>query len=398
MKIPEKINQAAVKHFIPDWERTGDRAVRIRYGMLAGWTSIIVTVVLFVLKMVMGLASGSISVVADAFHLLSHLANSILLVVTFWVESKPATADTPFGHGRMEHVGPLIMSVFLFVSGIHIGERSVHQALHPEPVHYWTALPWILLATVFVKWWMEQFVRDLGNRTGSTAILTNAGHQRIEAVSTLTVIAGLLIGHFFQLHQADGFIGIGVSAWLLYLGYTHGRHAVIPLLGKAPDKELIRRIRESARAVDGIEDIHEIIVHDYGSMVLISLHGEIPEKYGPARIHEITERCEARLKSRFGGEVVCHSDPLPEMSPEIEAVESRFREIVSEDPRITGFHDFRVVSGSEEKIIIVADIDVNEDVPESEFDEIAADLEKRTHRMVPNLAYCSFYVTPKFAY
>ena len=212
------------------------------------------------------------------------------------------------------------------------------------------------------------------------------------------VVAGLIMGNYLHFSRADGYIGIAVSVWLLYLGYTHGRHAIIPLLGKAPDKEMIKRIRDTARSVDGISDVHEIIVHDYGSMYSISLHGEMPEKFGPVRMHEIAERCERKLREQFGGEVVCHSDPLPEKTPELEAIEDKFKKIVAEDPRIISYHDFRIISESETQIIIAADIDVREEIPVSEFQEIAGDLEARAHNIVTNLAYCSFYVTPKFAY
>jgi cation diffusion facilitator family transporter len=398
LKMFEKTNQRLSALFIPDFGNTGDNQVRIRHGLLAGWASIGMTFLLFTLKMALGLKSGSISVIADAFHLLSHLANSIILVVTFWLTGKPATAKTPFGHGRMEHVGPLIMSIFLFVSGIQIGERSVHQVIDPHEIHYWPALPWILLATVFVKEWMRQFVLFLGNRVRSNTILANAHHQRIEAVSTLTVIAGLLTGHFFHLPKVDGYIGIIVSVWLLYFGYTHACHAVIPLLGKAPDKDLLQRIRETARSVEGVEDVHEIIVHDYGSMYLISLHVEIHETYGPANIHEIVERCERKLRKTFGGEVVCHSDPLMERTPVIELIETKFKEMAAEDPRIIAYHDFRVIAASESQIIIAADIDVSEEIDEDEFHQIADALEERVRKVVSNVDYCTFYVTPKFAY
>lgn len=148
--------------------------------------------------MILGLKAGSISVAANAFHLLSHLANSIILVVSFKVTARPATAKTPFGHGRMEHVAPLIMSIFLFVSGIQIAETSVHQALEPHEVHYWPALPWILFATILVKQWLTQFVSYLGKRIDSHAILTSARHHKIEAMISLTVIGGLIAGHYFQ--------------------------------------------------------------------------------------------------------------------------------------------------------------------------------------------------------
>lgn len=398
MKILEKTNRILSNLFITDFHKTGNQKVRIKYGLLAGWTSIVINVLLFIIKIVIGLASGSISIVADAFHLLSHLANSIILVITFWVTGKPSTMKTPFGHGRMEHVGPLVMSIFLFVSGIQIAERSLHQALHPQAVHYFPALPWILLSTVLTKWWMEQFILFLGKRVDSRAIIANAKHQRIEAISTITVIVGLLAGHYLKFNQADGYIGIMVSCWLLYLGYSHAKHAIIPLLGKAPEKDVIKQIREIAKSVEGISDVHEIIVHDYGSMYLISLHGEIPEEYSPAQIHEIAENCEESLRKQFGGEVVCHSDPLQKKTPEIMAIEEKFKEIIAKDDRIKGYHDFRIVAGTEKKIIIVADIDVRQDIPEGFFKEIAKDLEDRSLRTFPNLSYCTFYVTPRFAY
>ncbi|NOR54222.1 MAG: hypothetical protein GQ536_09070, partial [Candidatus Aminicenantes bacterium] len=125
MKILEPFNRKIISWFIKDFENIDNKQVRIRYGLLAGWVSIIAILMLFIVKMFLGLKSGSISVVANAFHLLSHLVNSVILVVSFWVTARPATAKTPFGHGRMEHVAPLVMAVFLFVSGIQIAETAV---------------------------------------------------------------------------------------------------------------------------------------------------------------------------------------------------------------------------------------------------------------------------------
>jgi cation diffusion facilitator family transporter len=398
MKIFEQINRRISSWFIDDFDDIDNKQVRIQYGLMAGWISIIATLALFIVKMILGLMTGSISVVANAFHLLSHLANSIILVVSFKLTARPATAKTPFGHGRMEHVAPLIMSIFLFVSGIQIAETSVHQALEPHEVHYWPALPWILFATILVKQWLAQFVSFLGRRVDSQAILTNARHHKIEAVISLTVIGGLIAGHYFQQPEVDGYIGILVSAWLLYLGYTHGREALVPLLGQAPSKDMIRKIKKTAKSVEGVEDAHEIIVHDYGSMYTISLHAEIPEKFGPPEMHEIAERCEGRLRKMFGGEVVCHTDPLLEMTPEIQAVEDQFREVLAGFPQIIDYHDFRVIAESRKRIIIAADIDVSEDVPESGFKQISNALESRVSKEILNVAYCVFYITPKFAY
>jgi len=394
----EKTNRSLTGWLITDFENVENKQVRIQYGLVAGWISITSIFTLFLVKMILGLRAGSVSVVANAFHLLSHLANSVILVLSFKVTARPATAKNPFGHGRIEHIAPLIMAIFLFVSGIQIGETSVHQALEPHDVHYWNALPWILLATIVVKQGLSQYVKFLGTRVHAHAILTSAAHHKIEGVMSLAVIGGLVAGHYFHSPAVDGYIGILVSVWLLYLGFTHGREAIVPLLGQAPSKDILRKIRQTAKSVDGVEDVHEIIVHDYGSMYLISMHLEIPEKNGPAEIHEITERCERKLRKNFGGEAICHSDPLMERTPEIQAIEDQFKKILEDYPQIISYHDFRVVAESKKKFIIIADIDVSEDVPESEFEKIGEELENRVLQEMPDFAYGAFYITPKFSY
>ncbi len=394
----KRFNTRLARALIKNYEDTDNKQVRVRYGLVAGWVSIGAILIIFIIKMTLGLMADSISVIANAFHLLSHLANSAILVVSFRMTARPATAKTPFGHGRMEHVAPLIMAIFLFVSGIQIGESSVHQALEPHEVHFWAALPWILFASIVVKQWLASFVKLLGRRVESHAILTNAAHHNIEAVMSLTVIGGLVAGHYFHHPEADGYIGILVSLWLLYLGFAHGREAIVPLLGQAPSKKMLQRIRETAKSVEGVEDVHEIIVHDYGSLYTTSLHTEIPEKYGPAEMHEIAEQCETKLRSRFGGEVICHTDPLMEKTPEVQAFEKQFQEVLEEFLEIIDYHDFRVIAGSKKRIILVADIDVKEEMPEVKFGRIARHLEEKVSEKIPNIAYCKFYVTPKFAY
>ncbi|MGD8538629.1 MAG: cation diffusion facilitator family transporter [Candidatus Aminicenantes bacterium] len=398
MKILNPVNHWLASRFVADFDNTDNKQVRVRYGLLAGWVSILATLLLFIVKMTLGVVSGSVSIIANAFHLLSHLANSIILVVTFWATARPATEKNPFGHGRMEHLAPLIMSIFLFVSGIQLAEHSFHQALDPHEIHFWKALPWILFASIVVKQWLSQFITYLGNRVHSHAILVNAFHHKIEAVMSLTVIGGLVASHNFHHPEIDGYIGILVSLWLLYLGFTHAREAIVPILGQAPSKDMLRKIRETAKSVDGVEDVHEIIVHDYGSMYMMSMHIEIPEKFSSADMHEIAERCERKLRKTFGGEVVCHTDPLLEMTPEIQAIEDQFHRIVKDYPKIVGYHDFRVIAESSEKVIIAADIDVTEDVPEDDFKSIRREVAERILREIPNIAYSTLYITPKYSY
>jgi len=392
------LNRTIAKGFIENFDNVDNKQVRIKYGLVAGWISITVILFLFSVKIVLGLKANSISIIVTAFHLLSHLANSIILVVSFMVTARPATAKNPFGHGRMEHVTPLIMAIFLFVSGIQLVEYSIHQVFSPHEIHYWSALPWILLGTIVAELWLSQFVSYLAHRVKSKAIGANALHHKIEAVMTLAVIFGVLFGHYYHYSEIDGYIGIVVSSWLLYLGYDHAKDAISPLLGQAPSSELIKKIREDSKKVDGIYESHEIIVHDYGSMNIISLHAEVSERLGPAKMHEITEKCEGKLRKVFGGEIVCHTDPLIEKTPETDALEEKFSEIIEEFPKVKSFHRFRVIYESPKRIIIAADINADDDVRESDYVNIANSLQKEVKKKIPNVAYCAFYITPKFAY
>lgn len=398
MAVLTNINSWLIRLFIKDHAQTDNKMVRIRYGLLAGWVSIVSILVLFGIKMYLGVKAQSISVLANAFHLLSHLANSVILILSFHVAARPATSKNPFGHGRMEHVAPLIMSIFLFVSGVQLGETSVHRVLDSHDVHYWPALIWILLASIVVKQLLSQFVLDLGRRVESHAILTSAHHHRIEAVMSLAVIGGLVAGHTYHKPEVDGYLGILVSLWLLYLGFTHGREALVPLLGQAPSRQMIAKIRKTAASVEGVEGVHEIIVHDYGTAYHLSLHVEVPEKLGPAEMHEIAERCEALLRKEFGGAVVCHTDPLIEQTPEIQAMEDVFRTQVQAMPEFLSYHDFRVIAHSDQRVIIVADLNAADDVPEDRYDGVSKELEQRVLGAIPNVAYCSFSVAPKYAY
>ena len=394
----EKLNQRLVHSFIKNADDVLDQRIRIRHGFLAGWISISAILIIFSIKLFLGLKSGSISIVVNAFHLLSHLANSVVLIISFHVSARPATAKNPFGYGRMEHVAPLIMSIFLFVSGIQLSESSLHQVTEPHSVHLFPGLIWILLATIFIKQMLYQFIKYLGNRVESHAILTNAAHQSIEAIMSFAVILGLIAGDKLHRPELDGYLGLLVSLWLLYMGYTHAKEALIPILGKAPQSQMIQDIRKTVKSVPGVEGVHEIIVHDYGSLYTLSMHVEIPERYGPQEMHEIAEKCEAQLRTIYRGEVICHTDPLMEKTPEVIKVETKFSKIVKEFPEIVSYHDFRIIAHSKTKILIIADLNIQEEFPDNKRIEIPKKLESRVLEVFPEVAYCSFYLIPKFAY
>ena len=397
MQLIEKANRALADRLAPGYDQGGPEA-RLRGGRAAGWLAVTATLVLFLVRLSLGIATESVALIGNAFHLLSHLSAGAVLIFTYWLASRPATARTPFGHGRMEHVAPLIMALLLTVAGAQLGKSSIHQALSPHPLFYWAGLPWMLLGTVAVKLGIGLVVRHLGRTVSSRAILAVARHEHIEAWLSLAVIAGLVAGHHFRMPRLDGVLGLGVALWLVYAGLSHGWQSLIPLLGAPPDRKLLEQIRDIARSVEGVNDVHEIIVHDYGTMYLISLHLEIPESLGAKRIHEVAETCEARLRETFGGEVVGHADPLVEKAEAVREMERRFADLVKGLEWVESFHGFRLVFYSDDLYILVADVNLADQVPEREFSAKQRELEKLAAAISPQLAYASLSVTPKFSY
>lgn len=383
---------------IADFDRPAEQRVRIRCGYAAGWVSISVLGALFAVRLGLGLAVGAVSVVAAAFTLLADLLAAMILVASFWVSGRPATARTPFGHGRMEQVAPLLIAFVLFFLGVEIAREAAGALGGGHTSTYWSALPWILLGTAAVKEVLSRFVRYLGRHVDSTAIEETASHLRVDGFYALATVGGLFLGHLGHLPWIDAAIGLAGAAVILYLSFQNARHALIPILGQAPPAAFLERIRETSRTVPGVSDVHEIVVHDYGSLRVISLHAEISERHSPAESHGIAEGLEETLRRALGGDVIVHTDPLMALTPALAEVERRLRAIVAEMPQIKGCHDFRVVAHSEGKIIIIADISVDGALGDEERETLLEQLRQRAAGEFPEMAYSAFSLASRFSY
>jgi cation diffusion facilitator family transporter len=386
------------RRWVEGYDRVHDQRTVVGHACLAGGLSIAVLLILFAVRLWLGLAAGAVSVVAASFTLLSDLLASVVLVLSFRLAGREATEDNPFGHGRMEQVAPLLISFLLFFLGVEIARESLTALSGAHHGTWWPALPWVLLATAAVKQGLGLVVRHLGRRVHSEAIEEAAAHLRVEGIYTLAVIGGLLAGHGLHLPWLDGTVGLAGSAAIFYLAYRNARHALVPLLGQAPTREFLDRIREVSRRVPEVSDVHEIVVHEYGRMRVISLHAEIPEKAGTARMHGIAERLEEALRREIGGDVVVHSDPLMEMTPEVARVEERLREVLAAFPRVKAYHDFRVVAHSEGQIIIIADLATERGMGQEERTRLEAEVRQKVREAFPELAYSVISLSSRFSY
>jgi len=336
---------AILRRFIPDYERTGDSHVRRSYGTLAGITGILLNLLLFAGKLAAGLLAGAISVTADAFNNLTDAASSVVTLVGFRLAGQKPDADHPFGHGRMEYLAGLVVSLIILLVGVELGKSSIEKIIHPAETELSLLTVGILLVSILVKLWMGWFNKNLGDRIRSEALMASATDSRSDAIATAAVLLGLVISHFTRL-PLDGWIGVLVALLILKAGYGAARATLDPLLGQPPSPELVRDLETLILSHQQIIGIHDMIIHDYGpGRRLMSVHAEIPCDTDVLAVHDTIDHIEREIGSQFGIEAVIHMDPIQLGNPMVDGLRELTARLAREvHPSIT-IHDFRITAG-----------------------------------------------------
>jgi len=281
-------------------------------GYLEAWVSIVGNILLFVFKFVFGIALNSISLIADAFHSLSDVLTSIVVLLGFKLGDRPADKEHPFGHGRIEQIATLIIAFMLLIVAYDLGKTSIERILHPQRVdsNLWVVL--FMVASAIFKEWMARFSVFLGKKINSSALIADAWHHRSDAVASFLVGIGLLLINF-GFYYLDGILGLGVVVLLGWVGIDLIRSSSSFLIGEAPSKELIDEINKVVLSVPGVLSFHDILVHDYQNNKIISLHIEVKENLTAKEAHKIALEVQDRLKERLeSSEISVHVDPRGE--------------------------------------------------------------------------------------
>ena len=371
---------AILRRLLPDGGCPGDPEYRRRCGVLAGGLGIALNLLLFVGKLCAGLLTGAISVTADAFNNLSDAAGSVVTLIGFRLAGRRADVAHPFGHGRLEYVAGLAVSLLILLVGVELGKGSIGKIIHPEDTRITAASAGVLAVSVAVKLWMGQFYAAVSRRAGSAALKASALDARADALATSAVLAGLLTAHVLQV-QLDGWLGLAVALFILHAGWFAAKDTLDPLLGAPPDPAMVADIESLILSHDRVLGIHDLVIHDYGpGRRMMSVHAEVPALSELLEIHAVIDCIERELEDRFGLEAVIHLDPLDEDDPRashllLVAIEAA-REL---DPFAT-IHDLRC--GGEGKVSF--DVVVSYEVALSD-DEVRAALEKKLRSREPGL-------------
>ena len=295
-------------------------------------------------KLAAGMLTGSVAIVADALNNLSDAASSVITLVGFRLAGQVADEEHPFGHGRMEYLTGLVVSMAILLMGFELGKSSVEKLIHPEELDFsWLAAA-ILAAAVLVKLWMYRFNRAVGRAISSQAVEATAADSLSDAAATAVVLAATLIGHFFHL-QIDGLAGLLVAAFILKTGWEAAKDTLDPLLGRPMDPELARDIDKLVVSHPNILGIHDLVYHDYGpGRAMMSFHAEVPADGDFLEYHDLIDHIERELKETHHIDTVIHMDPI--VSDErTNTLHRQVADIASSiDPALT-IHDFRITPG-----------------------------------------------------
>ncbi len=334
-----------VKTLIKDYADVNEPAVRRRYGQLSGGVGIFLNFLLFASKLAAGLLTSSIAITADAFNNLSDAASSAFTFIGFRLAGRRADSSHPFGHGRMEYLTGLVISLLILLVGVELAKTSVQKIFQPEEVQFSAASVVILVCAICIKLWISLFNRDLSRRIGSPAMAATAADALTDTVATAAVLFSTLAERFFGLH-IDAWTGILVAVFIFRTGWEAAKDTLDPLLGQSPDPGLVEKIRETVTAHPQILGMHDLVIHDYGpGRAMMSFHAEVPVDGDIMVLHDTIDGMERELRDKFGIETTIHMDPIANNDARTNETRDRVAALVREiDPGIS-IHDFRMTAG-----------------------------------------------------
>ena len=317
-----------------------------KIGKLAGTTGIVCNLLLFGLKLFVGVITGAVSVIADALNNLSDAASSVVTLLGFRLAQQPADRDHPYGHARYEYLSGLMIAVMILVIGVELVKSSFEKIFDPAGVTFTAVSAIILLCSIGLKLWMAQFYFSVSKITGSATLKAAAVDSRNDVIASTAVLVGCILQWQFSL-QIDGYIGLAVAAFIIYSGIGVAKETISPLLGEKADPKLTEDISKLIVSHDKVLGIHDLLVHDYGpGRCYASVHVEISAQEEPLRCHDIIDHIEREALETLQVNLVIHYDPVLENDEEWTNMRQLIEELIARQDESYSVHDFRLVRGA----------------------------------------------------
>lgn len=358
-----------LRKYIKD-EDYSDPHVRSSIANLQGNASVLINILIFIMKFAAGIWISSISLIADAFHTLSDILSSLIIMIGFKMASKPPDREHPFGHQRIESITGIIVSVLLIVTGIELIRSSAGRIMAPSISSFNLIVLIIVIITIIMKEWLARFALFLGQKINSPAIIADFWHHRTDAISSLFVIIAIITKRL-GLPVIDGYMGIIVSIMIIYSGIKILTENSNELIGKPPEEYLLKQLGSIAQEFkdDGLLGIHDIILNYYGRRIIGSVHLEIDERIDLLDAHTVSEAFEDTVLRKANIHLTAHIDPINTHNPLIRDITGFMKKEIERFQVIESVHDIRLI-GSDSWINVACDMTINRQLSASDRDEI----------------------------
>lgn len=334
-----------IKKFIKNYENVNDPNVRENYGTVSSIVGIILNVLLSLSKILIGTIFNSIAVMADGVNNLSDAGSSIITLVGFKISGKPADKDHPFGHARIEYLTGLILGVAILLVGIELIKSSFNKIVNPAVTTYSAAMIIVLIISILLKFWLSSFYLRIAEKISSTTIKAASADSRNDVIATSAVLLSVIISKLTGL-EIDGYMGVIVALFILYSGVDILKDILNPILGEMPDPDFIEKIEKKILSYEGIINIHDLVVHNYGpNKYFATVHAEVDANEDILKSHDMIDNIEREFARDLDINLVIHLDPIITSDIEINQLRCRIGKIIKAiDEKLT-MHDFRVVRG-----------------------------------------------------
>ncbi len=334
-----------LKIFVKDYENTKNAGVRKAYGKLAGIVGIISNIILCLMKVAVGIFTASIAIVADGINNLADASSSVITLIGFKLASLPEDEEHPYGHARIEYLTGLLVSVLIIVVGVQLFRSSVVKVIHPDEFVFSIMTVAVLAAAIVIKVWQAMFNIGLGRRIDSVALIATGTDSRNDVIATSAVLVSVIVTKLSGF-QLDGYMGCVVALFIIWSGISLVKETVSPLLGEAPDEQLVRSIAEMTKGFYGVLGIHDLMVHNYGpGKIFASVHIEIDADGDIMAAHDMIDNIEKAVSSALGIQLVAHMDPIKTNDPLLTHMKELITQLLVSVEGVVSIHDFRMVPG-----------------------------------------------------
>lgn len=331
--------------FVRDHKNTEDPAVRDKCGRVAGAVGIVTNFLLFLMKIIVGTVFHSVSVTADAVNNLTDSGSSVVTLIGFKMASKPADEKHPFGHARIEYLSGVIVSFIVIFLGLQLGMSSIEKIITPEENALTPVALVVLVISILAKLWQCLFYRKVGRMIKSESVEATSKDSRNDVIATSVVLLGAVITMLTGVNL-DGYMGAAVALFIVFSGVQLTISTADPLLGQAPEGELVQTITEKMLSYPGIIGMHDLAVHNYGvGRCFASAHCEVDAINDILVSHDLIDNIERDFSRDLGIHMVIHLDPVIVGDARTDALHCKVQSLVTALYPTVTIHDFRVIWG-----------------------------------------------------